>query len=125
MKESLLSRFIESLELFEDLLHAETQAVAVKQLDTIETVLEKKEIALTQMLELKGQFDAAGEKSVEVDELVQRVLTLQERNTFSFKKLFSKINSEPDDSSKKSSKEKRLRDAYLGSNGSRLRLPER
>ena len=94
-------------------------------MDTIETVLEKKEIALTQVLELKDQFDSAGEKSVEVDELVQRVLTLQERNTFSFKKLFSKINSEPDDSSKKSSKEKRLRDAYLGSNGSRLKLPER
>ena len=45
--------FLEALETFENLLHAETQAIAAKHLETIEEIIERKDENLRALLEAK------------------------------------------------------------------------
>ena len=50
MSAEQFAHFIDLLEVHENLLHAETQAIAAKHLDTIEEILEKKDTSLTALL---------------------------------------------------------------------------
>ena len=45
--------FIETLETLENLLHAETQAIAAKDLDTIDSIMSQKDICLMNLLSAK------------------------------------------------------------------------
>ena len=82
--------FLESLETFENLLHAETQAIAAKHLDTIEEIISKKDEGLRILLEAKDSLDADPRSISEADALVDQVLDLQEKNVQSFRKLFDR-----------------------------------
>ena len=82
------SFFLEVLETFENLLHAETQAIAAKHLDTIEQIIERKDESLKVLLEAKDKLSTDPRNITEADELVDQVLDLQEKNVESFRRLF-------------------------------------
>ena len=81
------SFFLQSLETHENLLHAETQAIAAKHLDTIESLLGKKEESLKLLLQAKDNIGFDPRSNEKADELIERVLELQKRNADSFRKL--------------------------------------
>ena len=82
--------FLEALETFENLLHAETQAIAAKHLDTIEEIIERKDESLRALLEAKDRIKIDPRSISEADSLVDQVLDLQEKNVESFRRLFQK-----------------------------------
>ena len=57
------SYFLESLETFENLLHAETQAIAAKHLDTIEEIIDRKDEGLRLLLDSKGKLGNHGDEA--------------------------------------------------------------
>jgi len=84
------SFFLEALETFENLLHAETQAIAAKHLETIEDIIERKDENLKALLDAKERIGVNPRSVAKADELVDQVLDLQEKNVESFRKLFEK-----------------------------------
>ena len=82
--------FFEALETFENLLHAETQAIAAKHLDTIEQIIAKKDESLKVLLQAKDQVGTDPRTIREADILVDQVLDLQEKNVESFRRLFDR-----------------------------------
>lgn len=84
------SFFLEALETFENLLHAETQAIAAKHLETIEDIIERKDENLKALLDAKERIGINPRSVAKADELVDQVLDLQEKNVESFRKLFEK-----------------------------------
>lgn len=113
--------FLEALETFENLLHAETQAIAAKHLDTIEDIIERKDESLRALLHAKERIGMNPRSVSEADELVDQVLDLQERNVGSFRRLFEKqfkVNQGKGDSEKPI--DKKLRKAYLATGDGRL-----
>lgn len=84
------SYFLEALETFENLLHAETQAIAAKHLETIEGIIERKDENLKALLDAKERIGINPRSVAKADELVDQVLDLQEKNVESFRKLFEK-----------------------------------
>jgi predicted RND superfamily exporter protein len=82
--------FFEALETFENLLHAETQAIAAKHLDTIEQIIAKKDESLKVLLQAKDQVGTDPRAIREADILVDQVLDLQEKNVESFRRLFDR-----------------------------------
>ena len=82
------SRFLEFLELHENLLHAETQAIAAKHLDTIESLIEAKQENLNFLLEAKEELKSNPRDDQRADEFIEKILELQDRNTKSFSKLY-------------------------------------
>ena len=88
MSASKFSRFLEFLELHENLLHAETQAIAAKHLDTIESLIEAKQENLNFLLEAKEELKSNPRDDQRADELIEKILELQDRNTKSFSKLY-------------------------------------
>ncbi len=107
--------FLVLLEGHENLLHAETQAIAARELDTIESILQKKDESLDIVLSARDNLGVDPRTSEKVDSLVDRVIELQKRNADSFKKLVKY------QSTKKSNKDEpknmlnsRLKQAYSG-----------
>ena len=82
--------FFEALETFENLLHAETQAIAAKHLDTIEQIIARKDESLKVLLQAKDQVGTDPRAIREADILVDQVLDLQEKNVESFRRLFDR-----------------------------------
>ena len=117
LKLSAFDFFFKVLETHENLLHAETQAIAAQHLETIESILVQKDESLKNLLEAKDEIGRDPRENKKADELIDRVIELQKRNTDSFKKLH-------DRQSTKSSKEEqvklkpidhRVKRAYTGS----------
>ena len=79
--------FLSTLETHQNLLHAETQAIAAKHLETIETILVKKEESLTSVLQAKENIGFDPRTNLEANDLIDRVIELQKRNRDSLKKL--------------------------------------
>lgn len=107
--------FFEALETFENLLHAETQAIAAKHLDTIEQIIAKKDESLKVLLQAKDQVGTDPRTIKEADILVDQVLDLQEKNVESFRRLFDrqfKINQGKE--TEEMPRERNVRKAYLG-----------
>ena len=115
------SFFLEALETFENLLHAETQAIAAKHLETIEQIIERKDENLKALLEAKERIGVDPRSISEADALVDQVLDLQEKNVESFRRLFEKqfkLNQGKEISEKPI--DRKLRKAYLSSDKDRL-----
>ena len=115
------SFFLEALETFENLLHAETQAIAAKHLETIEQIIERKDENLKELLEAKERIGIDPRSISEADALVDQVLDLQEKNAESFRRLFEKqfkLNQGKEISEKPI--DRKLRKAYLSSDKDRL-----
>lgn len=108
------SFFLEALETFENLLHAETQAIASKHLDTIEQIIARKDECLGVLLQAKDRVGADPRTIKEADTLVDQVLDLQEKNVESFRRLFNrqfKINQGKE--TEEMPRDRNLRKAYL------------
>ena len=117
--------FLEALETFENLLHAETQAIAAKQLDTIEEIIERKDENLRALLEAKERIGMDPRSVSEADTLVDQVLDLQEKNVESFRRLFQKqfkLSQGKEDSEKPI--DRKLRKAYFAVGEERLPYTE-
>ena len=107
--------FLELLELHENLLHAETQAIAAKELDTIESILQKKDESLEIVLTARDNLGVDPRTNQQLDSLIDRVIELQKRNADSFQKLVKQQSSKasPKDESK-NLLSNRLKQAYSG-----------
>ena len=109
--------FLELLEVHENLLHAETQAIAAKELDIIESILQKKDESLEIVLAARDNLVMDPRTNQQLDSLIDRVIELQKRNADSFQKLVKQQSSKA--SSKDESKNllsNRLKQAYSGNN---------
>ena len=107
--------FLELLEVHENLLHAETQAIAAKELDIIESILQKKDESLEIVLAARDNLGVDPRTNQQLDSLIDRVIELQKRNADSFKKLAKQQSSKasPKDESK-NLLSNRLKQAYSG-----------
>ena len=106
--------FLEALETFENLLHAETQAIAAKHLDTIEQIIVRKDESLQVLLQAKDKVSVDPRSISEADLLVDQVLDLQEKNVESFRRLFDrqfKVNQGKD--TEEMPRDRNLRKAYF------------
>ena len=109
--------FLELLEVHENLLHAETQAIAAKELDIIASILQKKDESLEIVLAARDNLGVDPRTNQQLDSLINRVIELQKRNADSFQKLVKQQSSKA--SSKDESKNllsNRLKQAYSGNN---------
>jgi hypothetical protein len=107
--------FLELLEVHENLLHAETQAIAAKELDIIESILQKKDESLEIVLAERDNLGVEPRTNQQLDSLIDRVIELQKRNADSFQKLVKQQSSKasPKDESK-NLLSNRLKQAYSG-----------
>ena len=110
-------RFRVALETHENLLHAETQAIAAKHLDTIEEILDKKDQSLEILISTKENLPDDFQNDAMIISQMDRVLELQERNAASFKRFFDeRSRREKGLEEKLSSNDRRLRKTYLNPN---------
>ena len=109
--------FLGALETHENLLHAETQAIAAKHLDTIESILSKKEESLRLLLEARDLLDGNPRDDTAADEFIDRVIALQKRNADSFKKLVDQQSEKENSQNNGDLKpiDQRLKKAYTNS----------
>jgi len=84
--------FLQTLETHENLLHAETQAIAAKHLDTIDSILNRKEDSLKLLLQAKDNIGFDPRSNEKANELIDRVLELQKRNADLFRRLVDNEN---------------------------------
>ena len=91
--DSNLSRFIEILESYECLLHAETQAIASKEIDLVEEILQQKDDCMADLLRVKEMLPSDPRDKPSVDTLIDKVVELQQRNFSTFSSLVSKQRS--------------------------------
>lgn len=118
MSAEQFAHFIDLLEVHENLLHAETQAIAAKHLDTIEEILEKKDTSLTALLSARENLIEDPRENKRADEMIDRVLELQGRNAKSFTKFFNERSAkEKGGLLKISSQEQKVKNAYQRSRG--------
>jgi hypothetical protein len=110
-------KLLEALELHENLLHAETQAIAARDLDTIESILAKKEQSLQILVNARENIQEDPFSNKDAGELISQVTELQRRNAEAFRKLAS--NKTAKDNGVQSTKQKpmirMLKNAYKNS----------
>ena len=105
--------FIETLETLENLLHAETQAIAAKDLDTIDSIMSQKDICLKNLLSAKDRLVGDPRSNNLANERIDFVINLQSRNAKSFEMLKDKTSKKNNHNSKLSSNYGKARSAYL------------
>ncbi len=79
-----INQFIEVLESYEYLLHAETQAIAAKEIDLIDSLNDKKDVCIAKLKLLNDQFTSNPRSEPIVDSLVEKIFDLQKRNFSAF-----------------------------------------
>lgn len=114
LKLSAYDFFYKVLETHETLLHAETQAIAAQHLETIESILAQKDESLKNLLDAKNDIGVDPRENQKADELIDRVIALQKRNTESFKKLHEKQSSKVSNENQVAFKpiDQRVKEAY-------------
>ena len=117
-----MSRFIEVLESYEHLLHAETQAIASKNINLVEEILIKKDECMEDMLNCKKQLKTDPREISSVDILIEKVIELQQRNfsTFSLLVKDQKVKRSGKPKEEASQKLKRMRLTYSNLDQSRI-----
>ena len=114
LKLSAYDFFYKVIETHETLLHAETQAIAAQHLETIESILAQKDESLKNLLDAKNDIGVDPRENQKADELIDRVIALQKRNTESFKKLHEKQSSKVSNENQVALKpiDQRVKEAY-------------
>ena len=117
-----LSRFVEILESYECLLHAETQAIASKEIDLVEEILLQKDDCMADLLRVKEMLPSDPRDKPSVDALIDKVVELQQRNFSTFSSLVSKqkVKEQGDEPLSKSKTFNKVRKTYLKVNDSRI-----
>ena len=107
------SYFMESLETLENLLHAETQAIAAQHLDTIDSIMVQKDESLRIVTEAKQMLTSDPRLNDVANQQINYVLKLQAKNADSFKRLKDKVKMRSsNDQIKDSFASKKLKSAY-------------
>jgi hypothetical protein len=117
-----MSRFIEVLGSYEHLLHAETQAIASKNIDLVEEILIKKDECMDNILNCKKQLKTDPREINSIDVLIEKVIELQQRNfsTFSLLVKDQKVKRSGKPKVEASQKLKMMRLTYSNSDQSRI-----
>jgi len=76
---------LDALELHQNLLHAEQQAISSKDLNIVEDILRQKDETLQLLIDAKQ--NTGGNYPKEIESRISKVLDLQRRNTQNFRKL--------------------------------------
>ena len=113
MSEDNFAYFLESLETLENLLHAETQAIAAHELDTIDAIMLQKDESLRNLLSAKDRLGQDPRNNQIANEKIDFVMNLQSRNALSFKKLKDKTELKNKQNSCSSINGGKARSAYL------------
>ena len=101
----------EALELHQNLIHAEQQAISSRDLSTIESILAQKEKSLSLLIAAKANHTS--NYSPELNSRISKVLEQQRKNTENFRKLhIQQTCSEGDQTNKVSPLFRRMRQAY-------------
>ena len=117
-----ISRFIEVLECYEHLLHAETQAIASKEIDLVETILSQKDECMEDLLSVKEKLSVDPREDSSLNQFIEKIIELQQRNFSTFSELVSrqKDKKEGQNFSKTHKAQKTLKQTYLKSTQSRM-----
>tara|TARA_B100000925_G_C21713139_1_gene347574 strand:- start:199 stop:546 length:348 start_codon:yes stop_codon:yes gene_type:complete len=113
MSDEHFAYFIESLETLENLLHAETQAIAAKDLDTIDSIMSQKDLCLKNLLSAKDRLNSDPRNNDLANHRIDFVMNLQARNAKSFEVLKNKTSDKNKQSLPLSSNDGKARTAYL------------
>ena len=111
--EDAFAYFIESLETLENLLHAETQAIAAKDLDTIDSIMVQKDESLKVLLSAKERLSDNPRNNDLANTKIEYVMNLQSRNANSFEKLKDKASVKSNHDKQGLSSDGKMRSAYL------------
>jgi hypothetical protein len=106
---------INALQLHENVLHAEEQAIQAKDLATIEQVASQKDHTLDLLARVKETLDNEGVDFSDLQKEIDEIINKQERNTELFRDLhIQSENSSPPSRSNLNSLKNRMRKAYKG-----------
>ena len=108
-EESIFTTAIEELE---KLLHSETQAIVASDAEKLEIILNRKEIALQKVLAIKADLGSDPRKNPVLDELLDRILQLQQRNKCTLDNLVD-AHRHDDVSNENGLRIRKIRNAYL------------
>ena len=103
-------KLLEALELHQNLLFAEQQAISARDLNTVEQILNQKDSSMELLLSAKGSTDP--NYPPEIQSRITIVLYQQAENTSNFRKLHIQGESPSADASSTSPFHKRMRQAY-------------
>ena len=117
-----ISRFIEVLECYEHLLHAETQAIASKEIDLVESILSQKDECMEDLLSVKEKLSVDPREDSSLNQFLEKIIELQQRNFSTFSELVShqKGKKEGQNFSKTHKAQKKVKQTYLKSTHSRI-----
>ena len=117
-----ISRFIEVLECYEHLLHAETQAIASKEIDLVESILSQKDECMEDLLAVKEKLSADPREDSSLNQFIEKIIELQQRNFSTFSELVTsqKKKKEGQNFSAVNKTQKKVRQTYLKSTHSRI-----
>ena len=113
MGDNHFAYFIETLETLENLLHAETQAIAAKDLDTIDSIMSQKDDCLKNLLLAKDKLHDDPRNNDLANRRIDFVMNLQARNAKSFEILKDKTSERKYQNSTLPSNDGKARNAYL------------
>ena len=74
-----INQFIEVLESYDVLLHAETQAIAAKEIDLIDSLNDKKDACIAKLKLMNDRFTSNPRSEPIVDSLVEKIFDLQKK----------------------------------------------
>ena len=117
-----ISRFIEVLECYEHLLHAETQAIASREIDLVESILSQKDECMEDLLSVKEKLSVDPREDSSLNQFIEKIIELQQRNFSTFSELVShqKDKKEGHNFSKTHKAQKKVKQTYLKSTHSRI-----
>jgi hypothetical protein len=103
-------KLLNALDLHQNILHAEKQAISARDLDTVEDILLQKDSSLELVLAAKNEVDS--KFPVFVSDRISSVMNQQRQNTLDFKKLHIQDQNNPTTTGEKNPLFKRLKRAY-------------
>lgn len=116
-----ISRFIEILECYEHLLHAETQAIASKEIDLVESILSQKDECMADLLAVKEKLSADPREDSYLNQFIEKIIELQQRNFSTFSELVTIQKEKKEGQNLVINKtQKKVRQTYLKSTHSRI-----
>ena len=104
-----------AIEAFETCLHAETQSIVGADPDQLETFLAQKDETLACLIQAKEDYPGDPRQDPALNEGIDRILALQERNVQAFDKLMAKTDKDSKDTKEASAKLLKIRNAYQAS----------
>ena len=110
MSNSPLEKLLEALELHQNLLFAEQQAISARDLNTVEQILNQKDSSMD--LLLRAKEDTNSNYPPEIQSRITIVLSQQAENTSNFRKLHIQTECPNAETSSTSPFHKRMRQAY-------------